>query len=83
MSTLMLPWFGFQLASGLLSSEANYPRIPALHDQIVSAIEARDGAKAEQAIATLSCCAQEYIAKEKKEENERLEGSSLESSTKL
>ena len=76
MSSLMLPWFGFQLASGLLSSVANYAQIPALHDQIISAIEARDGAKAEEAIATLSCCAREYIAKEK---NERRNPSSLES----
>jgi len=82
LSTLMLPWFGFQLASGLLSSEANYAQIPALHDQITSAIEARDGARAERAIATLSCCAQEYIAKEKREDNERRRDFRSESSSR-
>lgn len=61
LNTMMNPWFGFQLASGVLARDQDRSIIPVLHDRVVDAVEAGDGARAELSIAELSTCARSYI----------------------
>jgi DNA-binding GntR family transcriptional regulator len=59
--TMMNPWFGFQLASGVLARDQDRSIIPVLHGRVVDAIDAGDGAWAERSIAELSTCARSFI----------------------
>ncbi len=61
LATMMNPWFGFQLASGVLARDQDRSIIPVLHGRIVDAVESGDGDRAERSIAELSTCANSYI----------------------
>ncbi|MGD0094336.1 MAG: GntR family transcriptional regulator [Planctomycetota bacterium] len=60
----MLPWFGYQIAGGVLALESDWGGTPGLHGQIVDAIESRDGDMAEESIRILSSCVKNYISHE-------------------
>jgi DNA-binding GntR family transcriptional regulator len=65
LNSIMLPWFGYQMASGVLSIESEYETIPALHKQIVDAIESGDAERAEESITILSSCMRTFLATKK------------------
>ncbi len=61
LATLMMPWFGYQLASGIMAREQDHSMIPVLHGRVVDAIESGTPNLAERSISELSTCAGSYI----------------------
>ena len=64
LKSIMLPWFGYQIAKGVLSLEEDWGQIPGLHAQIIDAMESGYADKAEQSVRDLTSCVKNYITHE-------------------